>query len=78
MTKFVLECYVKPIMRRILSLIVIGMCLSVLFSEVGLMAGNDSAVAVLSRGEEQRMHAYFCIARMTRGGLRMAALRVES
>ena len=50
-TKFLIECYVKPVARRMLSLLVIGMCMSVVFSEVGLMAGVSSPVAVLSRGE---------------------------
>lgn len=41
---------VQPISKRLLSLLVIGMCMSVLLAEVGLMAGETASVAVLSRG----------------------------
>lgn len=41
----------QPISQRVLSLLVIGMCLSVMLAEVGLMAGESSSVAVLAKGK---------------------------
>jgi hypothetical protein len=49
-TRFLWECYIKPVCKRVLSLLVIAMCFSVLLAEIGLMAGENSSVAILSRG----------------------------
>jgi len=49
-TSFLYQCYIRPVAGRFLALVVIAMCCSVVLAEVGLMAGQASPVAVLSRG----------------------------
>ena len=49
-TSFLYQCYIRPVTGRFLSILVIGMCCSVVLAQVGLMAGQASPVAVLSRG----------------------------
>jgi len=56
-SRFVYECYIKPIFSRLAFFFVLGMCLSVLLSEVGLEAGHNSSVAVMSRGKRWLSHS---------------------